>query len=129
MPMRRVFKTKAFGRLMRKSDLSDTALCKAVAEMEAGLLEADLGGGVLKKRVPLPGRGKSGGARVIVATNWKGHWFFLYMFAKNERANITDAELVALQSLAADLVKMLASDLDRAVATNVLQEICHEYQS
>jgi hypothetical protein len=120
----RAFKTKAFGRSLRKSGLSDSTLCKALAEMEAGLIEADLGGGVIKKRIALPGRGKSGGARVIVATNWKGYWFFLYLFTKNERANISDAELAALQGLAADLVRMSASDLDRAVSANVLQEIC-----
>jgi len=67
--MRRVFKTRHFARWVRKTDLTDDALCKAVSEMAAGLVDADLGGGVLKKRVALPGRGKSGGARTLVATN------------------------------------------------------------
>lgn len=60
--MKRVFKTRHFSRWMRKTELSDSALCVAVAEMEQGLIDADLGGGVVKKRVALPGRGKSGGA-------------------------------------------------------------------
>jgi len=54
---------------MRKTELSDQALCDAVSEMERGLIDADLGGGVVKKRVPLPGRGKRGGTRTLVATN------------------------------------------------------------
>lgn len=74
-----------FRRWMRKTELSDAALCKAVAEMDQGLIDADLGGGVMKKRVPLPGRGKSGGARTLVATNKGDRWFFLYGFAKNQR--------------------------------------------
>ena len=53
---------------MRKSGLSDDALSAAVSEMASGLVDADLGGYLVKKRVPLPGKGKRGGARTIVAT-------------------------------------------------------------
>jgi RelE toxin of RelE / RelB toxin-antitoxin system len=60
MKSKRVFKTRHFHRWMRKTDLIDRALCTAVSEMENGLIDADLGGGVVKKWVPLPGRGKSG---------------------------------------------------------------------
>ena len=96
------------------------------AEMEQGLIDADLGGGLVKKRVPLPGRGKSGGARTLVATNKTGRWIFVFGFEKNERDNIEDAELAALQNIAADLLKLDAKDLYAAVASGVLQEICHE---
>lgn len=64
-----VFKVRDFDRWMRKTSLSDEALCVAVAEMAAGLVDADLGGGVLKKRIAVPGKGKSGGFRTLVATN------------------------------------------------------------
>lgn len=40
--MRRVFKTRYFSRWMRKSELTDSALCTAVAEMATGLIDADL---------------------------------------------------------------------------------------
>ena len=46
---------------MRKTELTDSALCDAVAEMAQGLIDADLGGGVVKKRIGLAGRGKRGG--------------------------------------------------------------------
>ena len=71
---RRVFKTKTFARWSRKADLPDRALCAAVEEIAAGLVDADLGGNVVKKRVPLPGRGKSGGARVLIATRMRERW-------------------------------------------------------
>ena len=61
--MQRVFKTRHFNRWMHKTELTDRALCLAVAEMAKGLFDADLGGGVVKKRVGLAGRGKRGGAR------------------------------------------------------------------
>ena len=124
--MKRVFKTRHFSRWMRKTALTETALCKAVAEMEQGLIDADLGGGVVKKRVPLPGRGKSGGARTLVATNRGDRWFFVFGFEKNERANIAAGELEALQAIAADLLKLAAKELDAQVETGALQEICYD---
>jgi hypothetical protein len=124
--MKRVFKTRHFSRWVRKTELTETALCKAVAEMEQGLIDADLGGGVVKKRVSLPGRGKSGGARTLVATNRGDRWFFVFGFEKNERDNIAARELQALQAIAADLLKLAASDLDAQVETGALQEICHD---
>ena len=67
---------------MRKTTLTDAALCLAVDEMEQGLLDADLGGHVVKKRVALPGRGKSGGVRTLVATRKAKLWFFVFGFEK-----------------------------------------------
>jgi hypothetical protein len=124
--MKRVFKTRHFSRWMRKTSLTDQALCEAVTEMMQGLIDADLGGGVLKKRVGLAGRGKSGGARTLVATN-KGHrWFFIFGFEKNERANIADDELEALKELAKELLTRTAQQLEQAIVDAALQEICHE---
>ncbi len=124
--MNRIFKTRHFARWMRKTELTDLALCEAVAEMAQGLLDADLGGGVVKKRVALPGRGKSGGARTLVATNKGSRWFFLFGFEKNDRANISDSELEALQDLAHDLLARTGPQLDLAVQERALEEICHD---
>ena len=123
--MNRVFKTRHFSRWMRKTELTDTALCDAVEEMSQGLIDADLGGGVVKKRVGLAGRGKRGGARTLVATNKGNRWFFVFGFEKNERANIADDELEALQDIAADLLARTDSQLDKAVVDGSLQEICN----
>lgn len=125
--MKRVFKTRHFARWMRKTDLSDSALCAAVMEMIQGLVDADLGGGVLKKRVGLAGRGKRGGARTLVATNKGSRWFFVFGFEKNDKANISDQELEALQDLAQDLLARTGTQLDLAVQANALEEICHDH--
>jgi hypothetical protein len=61
--------TRHFSRWFGKTDLSVEALCRSVDEMERGLIDANLGGGIIKKRVALPGRGKRGSARTLVATN------------------------------------------------------------
>jgi hypothetical protein len=114
---------------MRKAGLSDAVLCEAVSEMSQGLIDADLGGGVVKQRVALPGRGKSGGARTLVATNWEDRWFFLYGFAEGDRDNVKADELEALRSLAADLLKLSPNDLDAWVEAGTLREICHDTET
>lgn len=124
--MGRVFKTRSFARWMRKTELTDAGLCQAVKEMVAGLIDADLGGGVVKKRVGLAGRGKRGGARTLLATNKSDRWFFVFGFEKNERANIDDEELEALCDLAADLLGRTAHQLDASVVDGTLQEICYD---
>ena len=124
--MRRVFKTKVFNRWMRKAGLSDQRLCQAVSEMEAGLIDADLGGGLLKKRVALPGKGKSGSARTLVATNKGDRWFFVFGFEKAVRTNISSEEEAALKMLAADLLKLSSAELAQQVESKALAEICHD---
>lgn len=127
--MRRVFKTKTFTRWSRRAGISDEALCAAVAEMTRGLIDADLGGRVFKKRVPVPGRGKRGGARTIIGSNLQDRWFFLYGFEKKDRDTIDDRELAGLQSIAAALLAMDPKLLDKAAAEAELEEICHEEKS
>ena len=125
--MSRVFKTRHFSRWMRKTGLTDSSLCTAVLEMVQGLIDADLGGGVFKKRVGLAGRGKRGGARTLVATNKGNRWFFVFGFEKNDRANISAEEKEALQSIAQDLLARTGKDLDAQVEDGTLQEICNDH--
>jgi hypothetical protein len=127
--VRRVFKTKTFRRWGRKAGIGDEVLCAAVEEMIQGLIDADLGGRVFKKRVPVPGRGKRGGARTIVGSNLQDRWFFLYGFEKKDRETIDTRELAALHTTAAALLAMEPRLLEKAVAEGELEEICHEEKS
>ena len=97
--------------------------------MMQGLIDADLGGRVFKKRVPVPGRGKRGGARTIVGSNLQDRWFFLYGFEKKGRETIDARELAALQTVAAALLAMDQKLLEKAVAESELEEICREEKS
>lgn len=94
-----------------------------------GLIDADLGGRVFKKRVPLSGRGKRGGARTIIGSNPQDRWFFLYGFEKKDRGKIEGRELAALQKIAAALLAMDPKLLEKAVAESELEEICREEKS
>ena len=126
--MKRVFRTRYFSRWMRKTELTDMSLCKAVSEMEQGLIDADLGSGIVKKRVALPGRGKSGSTRTLVATNKSNRWFFVFRFEKNERDNISDKELEALKDIATDLLKLTSNELDVHIESRAINEITYDYQ-
>ena len=86
-----------------------------------------MGGSVVEKRIALPGRGKSGSARTLIATNKGSPWFFLFGFEKNERANVSAKELEALQEIAIDLLKHSTAELDALVASKTLQEICNDH--
>lgn len=123
--MKRVFKTKTFARWARKV-LSDALLCQAAVEIEQGLFEADLGGGVCKKRVPVPGKGKSGSIRTLVAKKHKGAIFFLAGREKNEPgADFSDKEVDAAKIIAKGLEGAGAKKLDELVAAEILKEICN----
>jgi len=108
---------------MRRTGLTDTALRQAVAEMADGLVDADLGGGLLEKRVPLPGRGKRAGARTIVAARRGSHWFFVYGYAKSEREDLGVPELRALRELARDLLDLDERALEAALRSGALIEV------
>ena len=118
-----IYKTRWFDRWARKQSLGTGALCEAVREMEAGLYEADLGGGLLKKRIARPGQGKSGGFRTPVATNKANRWFFMFDFPKNERSNIDKDEEEALKKLAAYLLSLTSPALGTAQRAGELMEV------
>ena len=124
--MKRVLKTRRFCRWMRKTQLDDIMLRKAVREMENGLVDADLGGNIFKKRVALPGRGKRGSVRTLIATNQGDRWIFMYGFEKNERENITQAELTAIQGIARDYLEFSELVLMAIIACGQLEEVCHD---
>lgn len=119
----RVFKVKAFWRWARKEKIADAALFKAVVEMQKGLIDADLGGGVSKKRIPASSRGKRGGARTIVAFQSSKHCFFIYGFMKNEKSSLDQPETVALKKYATYLLALTDEQIAILLAEKELFEV------
>src|SRR5260370_3948681 len=123
----RISKKKTFTRFARKAGLDDPTLCEAIANAERGLIDADLGGGVIKQRIARPGKGKSGGFRAMILYKRATRAVFVYGFAKNERANITQDEVATLKELASQILAYDDKSLAQAVAFGTLIEvICHE---
>jgi len=118
-----VFKNTSFARFARKARIADSALCAAIADVSRGLVDADLGGGVVKQRIARQGGGKSGGFRTIILFRIGERAFFVHGFAKNEQDDIRDDELAAFKLLAAELLAYDADDLAKAVANGTLLEV------
>ncbi len=119
----RVFATRVSNRFARKERLDDRRLCEAVARAERGLVDADLGGSLIKQRVARQGGGRSGGYRTIIAFRAGQRCVFLYGFAKNERDNIDDRELSDLRSLARHFLAFSDSQIATALAEAELREV------
>jgi len=123
----RVYKTKWFGRWARREGLSDKLICVAIREVERGLVDAALGGQLVKKRIGLPGRGKSGSVRTIIAYRAGDRAFCLYGFAKSQKDNIEKIELEGLKKLSRQLFNLTEGELRRALQEAALSEVrCHE---
>ena len=118
-----IYKTRWFDRWARKEGLTTPSLCAAVREMEAGLYDADLGGGLVKKRIARPGQGKSGGFRTLVATNRGDRWVFVFGFPKNERSNIDKDEEKALKAVAAHLLSLTTQAISKAQRAGEVIEV------
>jgi len=119
------YKTRTFARWIKREGLADRDLRDALVEMQNGLVDARLGGGLIKKRIARAGQGKSGGYRVLVASNFGERWVFMFGFAKNERDNIDDDELKLIKRLAATLLSLSESDVHKALTDGELLEIKH----
>lgn len=119
----RVFKTKPFARFADHEGIADTELCDAIRRAEGGLVDADLGGGVIKQRLARKGQGKSGGFRSIVLFRRGEKAFFVYGFAKSDRDNIRRDELKAFRGLAGEMLAYGDKALKAAMKNGTIMEI------
>ena len=117
------FKTKAFARFADREGLEDAALCEAVRRARDGLIDADLGGGVIKQRIARKGGGRSGGVRTIVVFRRGALAFFVHGFAKSDRENLRRKELSGLRSLADEYLALDAAGLAAAQAVGAIIEV------
>ncbi len=119
----RVFKAKPFVRFARRERITDAVLLGAVERAERGLVDADLGGGVIKQRIARPGQGRSGGFKTFIAFRHGTRAIFVYGFAKNERDNIDDKDLATLRKAAELWLAANDAKIEFEVTLGNLQEI------
>lgn len=126
MHKKRVFKTKTFDRWAKKV-IADALLCKAALEIEQGIFEADLGSGVCKKRIAIPGKGKSGSTRTLVAKRHKTAIFFIVGREKSDPGpDFSEREEEAAKVYAGSLHAATTQKLNQMAADGVLKEICND---
>lgn len=119
----RIFQTKPFTRFARKARLPANSLWDAIQRASLGLIDADLGGGVLKQRIARAGSGRSGGFRTIILFRAGERAFFVHGYAKNEQDNISDQELAAFRMLAAHMLSFDDEAIAKALANGTLTEV------
>ena len=124
--MTRIYKLRGFARFKRKERISDASLRKAIGGIEAGLVDADLGGGLVKQRLARTGQGKSGGYRTVIAIKRGDRAVFLYGFAKNERSNIDADELEEFRQLARGFLGLTAQQIAALITDNELMEVTYD---
>jgi hypothetical protein len=118
-----ILKLKAFARWARREGLDDVSLRNAVREMQHGLVDANLGGGLLKKRVARAGRGKSVGYRTVIAADLRSRCVFLFGFAKSERDDLDQDELRSLKELARSYLGYDEETIESLLAEGELMEV------
>ena len=123
------FKTKAFARFAGREGLEDAALCEAVRRARDGLIDADLGGGVIKQRIARKGGGRSGGFRTIVLFRRGELAFFVYGFAKSDRDNLRRDELETYRLLADEYLALDKGGLAAAQAAGAIVEVTCDDQA
>jgi hypothetical protein len=118
-----VYTTKTFRRFQRKERIGDATLLAAVHRADAGLVDAELGGGLIKQRVARHGQGKSGGYRTLIAYRTADRAVYLFGFAKSSQANIDPTQLVKWQALAAHLLVATDDAIEKSIAADELKEV------
>jgi len=124
----RIFKSKWFVKFALKQNISNTALRQAIEDIEAGNIDADLGGGVIKQRIARPGKGKSSGYRTIILYKQSDKAFFVYGFAKNDQDNISQQEEKDLKDLAKEIFALSEDKLAELIKTRVYREVYDEQE-
>jgi len=119
----RIFTTNEFDRFARKERVADAALIDAIERVERGLIDADLGGGLLKLRIPRPGQGRRDGYRTIVACVVSERAFYLLGYGKNELDNIGDMTLRNFRLNASALQGLVENELQALLGSGQLREI------
>jgi hypothetical protein len=122
----KVFKNAWFGRFARKEQISTAALLDAVARAEKGLIDADLGGGVIKQRIARPGEGKSKGYRSIVLFRKGERCFFVYGFPKSELGNIGSDEETQFKKMAKQVLALTDDQLGVLIANRQFEEVVQD---
>ncbi|GHV89680.1 addiction module toxin RelE [Spirochaetia bacterium] len=119
----RIFKTKVFARDSINAGITDTELVNAAAEVDRGEYEADLGGGVFKKRLARSGGGKSGGYRVILFFRKDERLFFGRIFAKSNLEDIEDDELKWFKGVSREYLEYTDDQLNARIKEGWIKEI------
>jgi hypothetical protein len=124
----RIYKTRWVARFTRREGITDEDLIETVKRAEQGLIDADLGGGLIKQRIARAGRERSGGYRMLLAYRKRFRAVFLYGFAKSERGNVERDELLSLREIGAGWLGADAQEIARGLGDHAIEVIDDDKQ-
>lgn len=119
----RTYLGRNFVKFTRKEKIGEAQLCKTIEDIENGIIDADLGGGVIKQRISRQGQGKSGGYRVLILFKFEDKAVFVHGFAKNDMANISPEKERELKQLARFILPLSVEKIDLLLAKGDFTEI------
>ena len=119
----RIFKSKWFAKFARKEEISDEKLIQAVNDADAGNIDVDYGGGVIKQRISRSKTRKSGGYRTIILYRHGDKAFFVYGFAKNVLQNIDKADVQGFKKLAKVMLSATEPQTELMLDKGEIEEI------
>lgn len=118
-----VFKTKPSARFARKARISEQQLWDAAVAAGEGLVDADLGGGVVKQRIARAGQGKSVGSRTILCVRRGRRAVYVFGFEKKDLSNITEDDLLSFREFAKVVLAAADDEVERWVREGALLRI------
>ena len=119
----RIYKNKWFAKFARKERISDDRLCASVQDAEAGKIDTDYGGGVIKQRIAREHSGKSSGYRAVVLYHRGDRAFFVYGFPKNALDNIDEGDEKDLKDMSRSVFAMSDAAFAKLLETGAYQEV------
>lgn len=119
----RIYKNAWFAKFARKERIGDAALCDAVDRASRGLVDADMGNGLIKQRVAREGEGKSGGYRTLIFLKQAERAIFAFGFAKNDRENLNNRELSEFRRAASVWLGLSRAEFEQEIEAQALQEV------
>lgn len=122
----RVFKNKWFASFAKKEGITDVLLCEAVVRAQRGLIDANLGGGLIKQRIGRPGAGKSGGYRAIIVFRSGYRAFMVFGFAKSRRESLEHDEEEVYKDIGQELLSATDIELGQLITTGYLTEVQYD---
>ena len=118
-----VYLSKSFQRNARRDGVTDEHCREAIRRAENGLVDANLGGGLIKQRIATGNRGASKGARAVIFYQRGEVAVFLHVFPKSGKANLTNLELAVYLKLARILEGLTEAKLKELVTTEGWREL------
>jgi len=127
-PRTRIYKNRWFAKFASREGISDATLVAAVDQANRGLIDADLGSGLIKQRVAREGGGKSGGYRTLVFFRHEERAIFAFGFAKSDKANLNTVELRTYKQAAKILLGLTQAQIDTEMREERLFEVYDDAQ-